>query len=60
MSMTEVVEESLKADPRFRHLTVQRDWLSQAVHELITSGDSLDFAEAMALMELERNRSNGK
>lgn len=22
MSMTEVVEESLKADPRFRHLTV--------------------------------------
>ena len=24
MSMTEVVEESLKADPRFRHLTVMR------------------------------------
>lgn len=25
MSMTEVVEESLKADPRFRHLTVMPD-----------------------------------
>lgn len=25
MSMTEVVEESLKADARFRHLTVKRD-----------------------------------
>lgn len=28
MSMTEVVEESLKADPRFRHLTVMQKRLS--------------------------------
>ena len=54
MSMTEVVEESLKADARFRHLTVERDWLSQTVHDLVNSGDSLDYAEAFAIMEMER------
>lgn len=51
-----VVEHSLQASVRFRHLTVMRDWLSQEVHDLINSGDSLDYAEALSIMHSERNK----
>lgn len=56
MTMTEIVEESLKADARLRHLTVERDWLSETVHDLVNSGDSLDYEEAFAIMQMERRK----
>lgn len=56
--ITWVVEHSLHASERFRHLTVlpEPDQDMAEINELLASGDSLDYAEGMALLEIKTNK----
>lgn len=53
-----VVEHSLQASERFRHLTVlpEPDQDMAEINDLLASGDSLDYAEGMALLEIKINK----
>ena len=50
MSMTEVVEESLKADPRFRHLTVMPN-IDAKIKAMIAEYPESDFPEMDQFIE---------
>ena len=50
MSMTEAVEESLKADPRFRHLTVITD-IDALIKFMIAGYPESDFPEMDQFIE---------
>lgn len=50
MSMTEVVEESLKADARFRHLTVMPD-VDAKIKSMLAQYPESDFPMMEQFME---------
>ncbi len=50
MSMTEVVEESLKADTRFRHLTVMTD-VNEKIKSMIAEYPESEFPEMDQFIE---------
>lgn len=50
MPMTEVVEESLKADPRFRHLTVMPN-IDAKIKSMISEYPESDFPEMDQFIE---------